>query len=307
MGIERPQPNAPYACLGNLLVDYLERDGLTIKDFLSQLIEEAKMQNMGSLFTLKNYNQVQNWTKGRHKPSKLEHYVVLSNVTGQPVQTLLCRKSPFSANWTQKRDPYAIVIKNIGEYRDRRSEIILSAQERLVIQLRTAHFIEEYTYELLEIMRRGVRVQLLSCDPDDPATKTMLVRRKYALHSDIVSVERQIHGAFADIRKDMRANHISDKQLEIRVIPYLPSTAIYIADPKSPSATLFAVTALYKVHPYCASVIIAEREQHPDIYNTFLNQFMALWRDSRKYTGAKTKEEKEAEIRDLANSLLSAL
>jgi hypothetical protein len=241
---------------------------------------------------------------------------VLSNVTGKHIQTLLCKDSPFSHGGSININPFVNIIENRSEYIKTRSNIITSAKKSLWIQLRTAHYMEQYALELINVMRRGVKVRLLSCDPNDPLTMEMMARRKYPMHSTRQESEEVIHTAIERVKKDMRANQISGELFKVRVMAFFPATAIYIADPYPyldpnndgkyvDNGTLFAVTPVYKVDPYCAPFILANRSNHETIYDAYRRQFAALWHAATKYEGRNSKAAKKTALQSLIKSLKS--
>jgi transcriptional regulator with XRE-family HTH domain len=179
-------------------------------------------------------------------------------------------------------NPPLRIITDKKIYVDERENILTSSVEELWIQVRTAVPLLESLGILQELMQKGVSIRLLVCDPTDPSVNTMVKRRKYPWFSDKENPSLDTIRMLNRIT-DLAIQQNAEDKLEIKVVLYFPSTAMYIADPYQDQGRLFAVTVNYKLNPYLAPVVIATRKDHLSIFEAYRTHYVELWADARRY------------------------
>lgn len=278
-----PAENAPFYCFGAQITTRLNKKKWTVKDLANQMTEIAKTRGSRDAFTK---TQIDNWKGGRNLPNSQAVLDLLAEILEIDLATLLCIVLPTDKK-TAEHSPLVSIIEDEKRYKDEREKVVAQTEEELWIQLRVTPALHESTMLFRQLWRKKkphIRLRLLVCDPNDPCTMAMVERRSYHWFGEADIPASEIANDLKTLA-GVAAQEKAKSKLQIKVLSYFPSTAIYLSDPDTKNGKLFAVTANYgkMTDAYKAPVTIASSETDPTIFNFYRKQFELLWKDAKNY------------------------
>ena len=210
------------------------------------------------------------------------HLIQLADEIGTSVDWLLGRTDTF------KIDNKQCVVTIAGEaYNEARKQIILNAQKSLLVQLRAGATIGwQGVTPLFEgvFEKKHISVKLLICDPSDECTVNLLYERR---HTQAGGRDRVI----SDIKTTIDTFGEITSNLEVALLPYLPTSLVYIADHEEDRGEALSLYLSFKGGDIRdAPMIHTIKADHPDMFNFFVDDFNRYWEFAQNHQNGQNQQ-----------------
>ncbi len=166
---------------------------------------------------------------------------------------------------------------------DEVNEVLYGSMNEVYLILRYGDTIR---YQVHRLSEKKIKVYMLLCDPDDVGTMKNIAFRTSTTHHKENGAEiiRHTITEFSDI-----------ENLEIRLIPYGPTSIVYMSDPKQPHGELLALYGAFRVRHNIAPTLRLRRFEDESTFSFFYEDFVRMWKIAKPISGFAEENNQKVE------------